>query len=126
MVVAQVFDEKDDIEGINDQYWHLRAEAVPEDQLSVSEQDQLMHVYHFTCDQQSHVSRHALLNYCITSWLSLLCMLFEGGTLPSDERVVMTVAGEQLWRSIPSQGHRHRHACGHPAPDTAEAGYCRR
>ncbi|KAA6424444.1 MAG: hypothetical protein FRX49_05656 [Trebouxia sp. A1-2] len=54
--IYKVFDEKDDIEGINDQYWHLRAEAVPEDQLSVSEQDQLMHVYHFTCDQQSHVN----------------------------------------------------------------------
>ncbi len=73
----QVYDEKDDIEGINDQYWHLRAEAVPEDQLSVSEQDQLMHVYHFTCDQQSHVSCHTLLYHCITSCLSLLCTLFE-------------------------------------------------
>jgi hypothetical protein len=86
-VVVQVFDEKDDIEGINDQYWHLRAEAVPEDQLSVSEQDQLMHVYHFTCDQQSHVSRcHKLLYHCITSWLSLLFMLFEsqGGTLAGE------------------------------------------
>ncbi len=77
VVVVQVYDEKDDIEGINDQYWHLRAEAVPEDQLSVSEQDQLMHVYHFTCDQQSHVSCHTLLQNCITSWLLLLCMLFE-------------------------------------------------
>ena len=76
-MVVQVFDEKDDIEGINDQYWHLRAEAVPEDQLSVSEQDQLMHVYHFTCDQQSHVSRHTLLYHCITSWLLLLCMVVE-------------------------------------------------
>lgn len=75
-MVVQVYDEKDDIEGINDQYWHLRAEAVPEDQLSVSEQDQLMHVYHFTCDQHSHVSRHTLLHHCITSWL-LLCMLCE-------------------------------------------------
>lgn len=74
---VQVFDEKDDIDGINDQYWHLRAEAVPEDQLSVSEQDQLMHVYHFTCDQQSHVSCHTLLYHCITSWLSFLCLLFE-------------------------------------------------
>lgn len=55
-LMTQVFEEKDDIEGINDAYWQLRAEAVPEDQLSVSEQDQLIHIAHFTCDQQSSVS----------------------------------------------------------------------
>jgi len=53
--VVQVFDDKDDIDGINDAYWQLRAEAVPEDQLSVSEQDQLIQVCHFSCDQQTQV-----------------------------------------------------------------------
>lgn len=62
----QVFDEKDEIENLNDQYWQLRAEAVPEDQLSVTEPDQLIPLSHFSCDQQSSVSRAvlALLNAC--------------------------------------------------------------
>lgn len=54
--LTQVFDEKEDIDGINDAYWQLRAEAIPEDQLSIPEQDQLIPLYHFTCDQQSTVS----------------------------------------------------------------------
>lgn len=54
----QVFDDKEDIENMNDQYWQLRAEAVPEEQLSVSEQDQLIPVSHFSSssDQSSTVS----------------------------------------------------------------------
>ena len=50
-----MFDEKDDIETINDSYWQLRAEAVPEDQLDVPEQDQLLYVYHCPPDQQAQV-----------------------------------------------------------------------
>ena len=54
----QVFDEKEDIENMNDQYWQLRAEAVPEEQRSMSEQDQLIPVSHFSSssDQSSTVS----------------------------------------------------------------------
>lgn len=51
--IYKVFEDKDEIDSVNDAYWQLRAEAIPEDQLSVSEQDQLIHVYHFTCDQHS-------------------------------------------------------------------------
>ena len=56
----QVFEDKEEIDSVNDAYRQLRAEAKPEDQLSVSEQDQLIHVYHFTCDQHSQV-RHTLV-----------------------------------------------------------------
>lgn len=45
----------DEIEHINDAYWQLRAEAIPEDQLEVPEQDQLLYVYHCTLDQQAQV-----------------------------------------------------------------------
>ena len=54
--LTQVIVEKEDIEGINDAYWQLRAEAIPEDQLSIPEQDRLIPLYHFSCDQQSTVS----------------------------------------------------------------------
>lgn len=86
----QVFGEKDDIDNINDQYWHLRAEAVPEDQLSVSEQDQLMHVYHFSCDQQSHVG------HC-----SSLCLSSGGNS------TVRQVADS----CIPAGAGNHKHPC---------------
>lgn len=56
---VQVFDDKDGVD-INDQYWQLRAEAIPEDQLSVSEQDQLIPLYHFSCDQHATVSTSVL------------------------------------------------------------------
>lgn len=52
---TQVFKEEDAIDDINDAYWQLRAEAVPQDQLDMPEQDQLLYVYHCTADQQSQV-----------------------------------------------------------------------
>lgn len=52
---TQVFDDMDEIENINDAYWQLRAEAIPEDQLEVAEQDQLLYVYHCAPDQQAQV-----------------------------------------------------------------------
>ena len=45
----------DEIENINDAYWQLRAEAIPEDQVEVPEQDQLLYVYHCTPDLQTQV-----------------------------------------------------------------------
>ncbi|KAL3154338.1 hypothetical protein ABBQ32_013820 [Trebouxia sp. C0010 RCD-2024] len=53
--IYKVFDDMDDIENINDAYWQLRAEAIPEDQLEVAEQDQLLYVYHCAPDQQAQV-----------------------------------------------------------------------
>ena len=58
-----MFDEKDDIEGINDAYWHLRAEAIPEDQLDMPEQDQLLYVYHCAADQPVQVPALVWLEY---------------------------------------------------------------
>lgn len=55
-----MFKEEDAIGDINDAYWQLRAEAVPQDQLDMPEQDQLLYVYHCTADQQSQVrSQHS-------------------------------------------------------------------
>ncbi|KAL5076247.1 hypothetical protein RYX36_015231 [Vicia faba] len=38
------------IENINDQYWTLRAEEIPEEEKNIGPQDRLIHVYHFTKD----------------------------------------------------------------------------
>ncbi len=46
--IYKVFDENDKIEGINDQYWTLRAEAVSEEERNMSANDRVIHVYHFT------------------------------------------------------------------------------
>lgn len=53
MADIQVYRDEDAIEDINDTYWQLRAEAVPEDQLDMPEQDQLLYVYHCTPEPQS-------------------------------------------------------------------------
>ena len=73
---TQVFKEEDAIDDINDAYWQLRAEAVPQDQLDMPEQDQLLYVYHCTADQQSQVRSQLSVNV-VTVYYDVLCLCHE-------------------------------------------------
>ncbi|KAL6997869.1 CSN-associated deubiquitinating enzyme Ubp12 [Sarracenia purpurea var. burkii] len=46
--VYKIFSLSESIESINDQYWTLRAEEVPEEEKDISPFDRLIHVFHFT------------------------------------------------------------------------------
>ena len=73
-----MFKEEDAIDDINDAYWQLRAEAVPQDQLEVPEQDQLLYVYHCTPDQQSQVCGQLSLSV-VTGYYNVQCLCHEAG-----------------------------------------------
>ncbi|KAI7992799.1 Ubiquitin carboxyl-terminal hydrolase 12 [Camellia lanceoleosa] len=46
--IYKIFPLNEKIENINDQYWTLRAEEIPEEQKNLGPLDRLIHVYHFT------------------------------------------------------------------------------
>jgi len=46
--IYKTFPPNEKIENINDQYWTLRAEEIPEDEKDIGPLDRLIHVYHFT------------------------------------------------------------------------------
>ncbi|KAI9157792.1 hypothetical protein LWI28_028181 [Acer negundo] len=48
--IYKIFPLHEKIENINDQYWTLRAEEIPEDQKNLGPHDRLIHVYHFMRD----------------------------------------------------------------------------
>ncbi|CAA6653759.1 unnamed protein product [Spirodela intermedia] len=48
--IYKIFPANEKIENINDQYWTLRAEEIPEEEKNLGPQDRLIHVYHFTKD----------------------------------------------------------------------------
>ncbi|KAL8241254.1 hypothetical protein R6Q59_014881 [Mikania micrantha] len=48
--IYKIFPLNEKIENINDQYWTLRAEEVPEEEKDLGPQDRLIHVYHFNKD----------------------------------------------------------------------------
>ncbi|XP_064961980.1 ubiquitin C-terminal hydrolase 12 isoform X2 [Musa acuminata AAA Group] len=48
--IYKIFPPGEKIENINDQYWTLRAEEIPEEEKNLSPHDRLIHVYHFTKD----------------------------------------------------------------------------
>ncbi|CAN1174447.1 Ubiquitin C-terminal hydrolase 12 [Linum perenne] len=48
--IYKIFPPNEKIENINDQYWTLRAEEVPEEEKQIGPQDRLIHVYHFMKD----------------------------------------------------------------------------
>ncbi|KAI3742699.1 hypothetical protein L1987_60392 [Smallanthus sonchifolius] len=47
-IKSKIFPLSEKIENINDQYWTLRAEEIPEEEKNLGPQDHLIHVYHFT------------------------------------------------------------------------------
>ncbi|KAK8468307.1 hypothetical protein PHAVU_006G008480 [Phaseolus vulgaris] len=48
--IYKVFPPNEKIENINDQYWTLRAEEIPDEEKSLGPHDRLIHVYHFNKD----------------------------------------------------------------------------
>ncbi|KAI3458748.1 hypothetical protein Pfo_015411 [Paulownia fortunei] len=48
--IYKIFPLQEKIENINDQYWTLRAEEIPEEDKNLSPNDRLIHVYHFMKD----------------------------------------------------------------------------
>ncbi|KAJ6727513.1 UBIQUITIN CARBOXYL-TERMINAL HYDROLASE 13 [Salix purpurea] len=48
--IYKIFPHNEKIENINDQYWTLRAEEVPEEEKNLGPHDRLIHVYHFMKD----------------------------------------------------------------------------
>ncbi|XP_020082060.1 ubiquitin carboxyl-terminal hydrolase 12-like isoform X1 [Ananas comosus] len=48
--IYKIFPPSEKIENINDQYWTLRAEEIPEEEKSLGPHDRLIHVYHFMKD----------------------------------------------------------------------------
>ncbi|PHT31660.1 Ubiquitin carboxyl-terminal hydrolase 12 [Capsicum baccatum] len=56
--IFKIFPPTERIENINDQYWTLRAEEIPEEEKNLGPHDRLIHVYHFMKDatqNQAHV-----------------------------------------------------------------------
>ncbi|XP_076897433.1 ubiquitin C-terminal hydrolase 12-like [Bidens hawaiensis] len=54
--IYKIFPLTEKIENINDQYWTLRAEEIPEEEKNLGPQDRLIHVYHFTKEAaQNHI-----------------------------------------------------------------------
>ncbi|CAO2149339.1 unnamed protein product [Urochloa humidicola] len=48
--IYKIFAPLEKIENINDQYWTLRAEEIPEEEKNIGPNDRLIHVYHFRKD----------------------------------------------------------------------------
>ncbi|KAK4789580.1 hypothetical protein SAY86_016884 [Trapa natans] len=48
--IYKIFPLNEKIENINDQYWTLRAEEIPEEEKNLGPHDRLIHVYHFAKD----------------------------------------------------------------------------
>ncbi|XP_071724794.1 ubiquitin C-terminal hydrolase 12-like isoform X2 [Rutidosis leptorrhynchoides] len=48
--IYKIFPPNEKIENINDQYWTLRAEEIPEEEKNLGIHDRLIHVYHFMKD----------------------------------------------------------------------------
>ncbi|CAL1386879.1 unnamed protein product [Linum trigynum] len=48
--IYKIFPPGEKIENINDQYWTLRAEEIPEEEKQIGPHDRLIHVYHFMKD----------------------------------------------------------------------------
>jgi ubiquitin carboxyl-terminal hydrolase 7 len=48
--IYKIFPPHEKIENINDQYWTLRAEEIPEEEKNLGPHDRLIHVYHFMKD----------------------------------------------------------------------------
>ncbi|GJP56486.1 hypothetical protein CLOM_g15553 [Closterium sp. NIES-68] len=48
--IYKIFPLAEQIENINDQYWSIRAEEIPEEEVNMGPQDRAIHVYHFNKD----------------------------------------------------------------------------
>ncbi|KAG0478767.1 hypothetical protein HPP92_013486 [Vanilla planifolia] len=53
--IYKTFSPKEQIDRINDQYWTLRAEEIPDEERNLGPHDRLIHVYHFMKDSIQNV-----------------------------------------------------------------------
>ncbi|KAJ6901063.1 hypothetical protein NC652_026990 [Populus alba x Populus x berolinensis] len=58
--LLEIFPHNEKIENINDQYWTLRAEEIPEEEKNLGPHDRLIHVYHFMKDTTQNQVGEAL------------------------------------------------------------------
>jgi len=56
--IYKIFAESDDIDSINDQYWTIRAEKIPEEELRAGPEDKLVHVRHFHRDSRMNMTHN--------------------------------------------------------------------
>ncbi|CAM8884881.1 unnamed protein product [Rhodiola kirilowii] len=73
--IYKIFPLNEKIETINDQYWTLRAEEIPEEEKNLGPQDRLVHAYHFKKD--SAVNQQQVVNFGEPFFL----VIHEGETL---------------------------------------------
>ncbi|TYI80378.1 hypothetical protein E1A91_D05G083500v1 [Gossypium mustelinum] len=59
--IYKIFPPNEKIENINDQYWTLRAEEIPEEEKNLGPNDRLIHVYHFT--KETAQNQMQILNF---------------------------------------------------------------
>ncbi|KAK7391559.1 hypothetical protein VNO78_19975 [Psophocarpus tetragonolobus] len=55
--IYKIFPLSEKIENIDDQYWTLRAEEVPEEERNLEQHDRLIHVYHFMKDAAQNIQQ---------------------------------------------------------------------
>ncbi|XP_057861300.2 ubiquitin C-terminal hydrolase 13 isoform X2 [Cryptomeria japonica] len=72
--IYKIFPLHEKIENINDQYWTLRAEEIPEEEKNLGPNNRLIHVYHFTKDASQN---HMVQNFGEPFFL----LIHEGETL---------------------------------------------
>ncbi|KAG8488661.1 hypothetical protein CXB51_016728 [Gossypium anomalum] len=73
--IYKIFPPSEKIENINDQYWTLRAEEIPEEEKNLGPNDRLIHVYHFT--KETAQNQMQILNFGEPFFL----VIHEGETL---------------------------------------------
>ncbi|CAN4120119.1 unnamed protein product [Withania somnifera] len=73
--IYKIFPTSEKIENINDQYWTLRAEEIPEEEKSLGPNDRLIHVYHFT--KETAQNQMQIQNF----GEPFLLVIYEGETL---------------------------------------------
>ncbi len=75
---TQVFTEDEKIEQINDTYWRLRAEVVPEEETMLDEGDVLMHAVHLNSKVQVCVLCVCLYDVCVCMMRGCACLCHDG------------------------------------------------
>ncbi|KAG6537891.1 hypothetical protein ZIOFF_002994 [Zingiber officinale] len=64
--IYKIFPLGEKIENINDQYWTLRAEEIPEEEKNLGPHDRLIHVYHFTRDpNQNQMAKLHIITFLV-------------------------------------------------------------
>jgi len=57
--IYKIFGPKEKIDTINDQYWTLRAEEIPKEEMQIGSSERLIHVYHMTRDSTQNTQNTA-------------------------------------------------------------------